>query len=322
MLQGGKGRMALKKRDPAGKQKRVSWRHDFKMNKGLYLLTIPIVLFFLIFSYVPMFGLVIAFEDFRPAKGVLGSTWVGLKNFIDFFSGPSFLMILRNTLVISLLGLVIAFPLSIVFALLLNELKVLRFKKIVQTVSYMPYFISLVVICGLVREFCSTNGAVTNILVTVFGMDRQNLLTNPRYFWAINLISDIWQNLGYSSIIFVAAITSVSMELHEAAAIDGAGRFRRVWHVTIPCIMPTIVTMLVLKCGTLLNVGFEKILLLYNPSVFETADVISTHVQRLGIEQAQYGYSTAVGLFNSVVGTILLFLSNYLSKRYADTSIV
>lgn len=314
--------MASTKRNSAGKQKRVSWRHDFKMNKGLYLLTIPIVLFFLIFNYVPMFGLVIAFEDFRPAKGVLGSTWVGLKNFTDFFSGPNFLMILRNTLVISLLGLVIAFPLSIVFALLLNELKVLRFKKVVQTVSYMPYFISLVVICGLVREFCSTNGAITNILVNVFGMDRQNLLTNPRYFWTINLVSDIWQNLGYSSIIFVAAITSVSMELHEAAAIDGAGRFKRVWHVTIPCIMPTIVTMLVLKCGTLLNVGFEKILLLYNPSVFETADVISTHVQRLGIEQAQYGYSTAVGLFNSVVGTILLFLSNYLSKRYADTSIV
>lgn len=216
----------------------------------------------------------------------------------------------------------IAFPLSIVFALLLNELKAIRFKKVVQTISYMPYFISIVIICGLITEFCSSRGAVTNFLVAVLGIPRENLLTNPDYFWAINLISDIWQNLGYSSIVFVAAITSVSDEMHEAAALDGANRFQQVWHITIPGIMPTIVTMLILKCGTLLAVGFEKILLLYNPSIFSTADVISTHVQRLGIEQAQYSYSTAVGLFNSIVGTILLFASNALSRKYAETSIM
>lgn len=304
------------------REKRLNWKHDFKMNRGLYILMVPIILYFLIFNYAPMAGLVMAFEDFKPVRGILGSNWVGMKNFTDFFSGPSFWTILRNTLVISLLGLVITFPLSIVFALLLNELKVIRFKKMVQTVSYMPYFISMVVICGLVTEFCSSSGIITNILVTVFGIERQNLLTNPDYFWAINLISDIWQNLGYGSIMFVAAITAVSGELHEAAAIDGAGRFKRVWHITIPCIMPTIITMLILKCGNLLNVGFEKILLLYNPSIYSTADVISTHVNRLGLEQAQYGYSAAVGLFNSVVGTILLFLSNYLSKKYAETSII
>lgn len=314
--------MKDKSQTVAVSKKKITWQRDLKMNRGLYLLSIPIIAFFVVFNYAPMFGLVIAFEDFKPQKGIFGSKWVGLQNFADFFNNPSFFTILRNTLVISLLGLVIAFPLSILFALLLNEIKAVRFKKTIQTVSYMPYFVSVVVICGLVSEFCSSTGAVTSIVSAITGMEKQNLLTNPNYFWAINLISDIWQNLGYSSIIFVAAITAVSPELHEAAAIDGANRFSRVLHVTIPCIMPTIVTMMILKCGTLLSVGFEKILLLYNPSIYSTADVISTHVQRLGIEQAHYGYSTAVGLFNSVVNTILLLLSNYISKKYTETSVL
>ena len=300
----------------------TSLRHDMAMNKGLYLLAIPIIAFFLIFNYAPMAGLVIAFQDFKPQRGILGSNWVGMKNFVDFFTNPSFWTILRNTLVISLLGLVIAFPMSIVFALQLNEIKWKPFKKTIQTVSYMPYFISLVVICGLVTEFCSSNGVVTGIFSAVTGKPRENLLTNPNYFWTINLLSDLWQNLGYSSIIFVAAITSVSAELHEAAAIDGATRLRRVWSITIPSIMPTIVTMLILRCGSLLSVGFEKILLLYSPSTYSTADVISTHVQRLGIEKAQYGYSTAVGLFNSVINTVLLITANHFSKKFADTSVL
>lgn len=304
------------------KKKQNTWKHDFLMNKGLYLLMVPIVLYFLVFSYAPMAGILIAFEDFKPQRGLLGSEWVGLENFIQFFTNSKFWMLLRNTLVISLLGLVITFPLTIAFALLLNELKALKFKKLVQTLSYLPYFISLVVICGLVQEFCSSTGVITQLAMLIFGIEKQNLLTNPDYFWAIYLVSDIWQNLGYGSIMFVAAITSVSGELHEAAAIDGAGRLRRVWNITIPCIMPTIVTMLILKCGMLMNVGFEKILLLYNPSTYSTADVISSHVQRLGIEQAQYGYSTAVGLFNSIVGMILLFVSNHLSKKYTDTSVM
>lgn len=299
-----------------------SWRHDLSVNRSLYLLAIPVIAYFIIFYYVPMGGLAMAFENFKPARGIFGSQWVGFQHFINFFTGPNFLRILRNTLAISLLSLGVAFPLSIVFALLLNEMNCLRVKKLVQTVSYMPYFISIVVLCGLITEFCSTHGVVTNLLVAVFHIPRENLLTNPDYFWAINLISDIWQGLGYSSIIFVAAITSVNQDYHEAAALDGANRLQRVWHVTIPSIMPTIVTMLILRCGNLLNVGFEKILLLYNPSIYETADVISSHVQRMGIEQAQYGYATAVGLFNSVVGTILLFLSNYLSKKYTESSII
>ncbi len=305
------------------KQKvKSSWKHDFKMNRSLYLLTIPVVAYFLIFNYAPMFGLVIAFEDFKPARGIIGSRWVGLKNFIDFFSGPSFGMILRNTFVINLLGLVIGFPMTIIFALQLNEISKKWVKKSVQTLSYLPYFVSMVVMCGLVIEFCSTNGIITDLMVKIFHIERENLLQNPKYFWGINLLSDLWQGLGYGSIIFISAITSVSQELHEAAAIDGAGRFKRCIHVTIPCIMPTIVTMLILKCGTMLSLGGDKILLLYNPSTYETADIIATHVQRMGIENMQYGYSAAVGLFNSVVGTMLLLVSNYFSRKFADTSIV
>ena len=304
------------------KVKKVSFRHDIAMNKGLYLLSIPIIAFFLVFNYAPMGGLVIAFQKFKPQRGIFGSKWVGFDNFVDFFTNPSFWPILRNTLVISLLGLLIAYPMAIIFALQLNEIGNRRFKKVIQTISYMPYFVSLVVICGLITEFCSSNGAVTTLLCTLTGMQKQNLLTNPDYFWAINLLSDLWQNLGYSSIIFVAAITSVSQELHEAAAIDGAGRLRRVWNITIPSIMPTIVTMLILRCGSLLSVGFEKILLLYNPSIYSTADVISTHVQRMGIEKTQYGYSAAVGMFNSVVNTILLVTANYFSQKLTDTSVL
>lgn len=316
--------MTKNKQEKMGKARtgKGAWGHDLKMNKGLYLLAIPVFLYFLIFNYAPMFGLVIAFEEFRPARGVLGSSWVGLKNFIDFFTGPNFLTILRNTLVISLLGLVVGFPLTVAYALMLNEISAKIFKKTVQTIHYLPYFISMVVLAGLIREFCSTNGIITNMLVSVLHISRENLLQNPRYFWAINLVSDIWQGLGYGAIFFVASISSVSMELHEAAAIDGAGRLKRAWHITLPGIMPAIVTMLVMKCGMLLQVGSDKILLLYNSSIYSTADVISTHVQRMGIEQMQYGYSAAVGLFNSVVGTILLLASNYFSAKVTENSVI
>ena len=305
-----------------GLKKIRGWRADFSMNKGLYLLAIPIFLYFLIFCYLPMFGLVMSFQNYKPQLGVLGSDWVGLRNFIDFFGKPDFLKILRNTLVISFLGLIIGFPASIVYALLLNEMHVKWFRKSVQTIHVLPYFVSMVVICGLIIEFCASNGIITNLLVNLFGMQRENLLQNASYFWWINLFSDIWQGLGYGAIFFVSAIASVSQDLHEAATIDGAGRLRRAWHITLPGIMPAIVTMLVLRCGMLMQVGGDKILLLYNPSIYETADVISTHVQRMGIEKMQYGYSTAVGLFNSVVGTLLLIISNNCSRRLTDTSIM
>ncbi len=300
---------------------KTSWKRDFKMNWKIYLLVLPVIIYFIIFNYLPMGGLIMAFQNFNPVKGFFGSNFVGFDNFIQFFTAPNFFQILRNTFVISLLGLLIGFPLSIIFALLLNEIYITTFKKTVQTISYMPYFVSTVVICGLVIDFVSSNGIVTNLLVKL-GLERQNLLLNPNYFWAINLISDIWQGLGYGSIIFIAAITGVSSEQHEAAAIDGATRLKRVWHITVPGIMPTIITMLVLRCGMLMTVGFDKILLLYNPSIYETADVIATNVQRMGLVKMQYGYSAAVGLFNSVVGTTLLLVSNAISRKYTEQSIL
>jgi putative aldouronate transport system permease protein len=224
-------------------------------------------------------------------------------------------------MIISLLGLLFGMPASIMFALLLNEIRFARFKKVVQTISYMPYFVSTVVIAGLVIDFVSSNGVITNLLVWVFGLSRQNLLVNPNYFWMINLFTDLWQTLGYGAIIYIAALSSVNPEQHEAAVIDGANRLQRVWHVTLPAIRPTIVTMLILRLGMIMTVGFDRILLLYNPSIYSTADVISTHVARMGLQRMQYGYSAAVGLFNSVVGTTLLILSNIISRKVSDTSI-
>lgn len=302
------------------KMKIGSWKRDFKMNWSLYLLFMPVLIYFVIFNYLPMFGITMAFQDFNAVKGFLGSEFVGFENFIDFFTSPDFFTVLRNTLVISLLGLGVGFPLSIILALLLNEIYFTKFKKVVQTISYLPYFVSMVVIAGLIIEFVSTNGIVTDLFVMI-GFKRENLLQNPSYFWAINLLSDLWQGLGYGSIIFIAAITNVSQELNEAASIDGANRLHRVLHVTLPAIMPTIITMLVLRLGLLMTVGFDKILLLYNPSIYETADVISTHVARMGLERMQYGYAAAVGLFNSIVGTFLLITSNSISKKFSDNSV-
>jgi len=302
--------------------KKPTWKHDLMMNKGVYLVFLPIFAYFVVFNYLPMFGIVIAFQDFRPVRGFLGSDWVGLMHFADFLTNPAFLQVLRNTLVISLLGLIVGTFMSVSFALLLNELFYTKFKRVVQTISYLPHFVSTVVIAGLVMQFVSTNGAITNLLVNVFGLERQNLLLNPAYFWWINLGVDIWQGMGFGAILFIAAISGGdSMELHEAAALDGANRLRRCWHITLPAIKSTIAVLTILRMGTLLQVGADRILLLYNPIIFSTADVINTHVIRMGIERMQFSYSAAVGLFNSVVGTFLLVGSNMVSRRFAKTSL-
>lgn len=302
--------------------KKTTWKHDIKVNWRWYLMFLPVAAYFIIFNYVPMVGLAMAFENYKPQLGIFGSEWIWFDNFIEFFSAPNFWRLMRNTFMISLLGLLISFPVSIIFALLLNEIRITWFKKSIQTISYLPYFVSMVVIAGLIIEFVSTNGVITNILVNVFGMERENLLQNPKYFWWINLFSDIWQGMGYGSIVYIAAITNVNQELYESAALDGANRFQRVIHVTIPSIMPTIVTMLVLRCGMLMTVGHDKILLLYNPSIYETADVISTYINRQAFTGQKYGYSAAVGLFNSIIGTTLLLVSNALSAKLTDTKVI
>jgi putative aldouronate transport system permease protein len=298
----------------------ISWKSDFRMNWSVYLLFTPILAYFIIFHYLPMFGIVMAFQDFNAVRGFFGSKFVGFVNFINFFTGPDFLRILRNTMAISFLNLGVGFPLSIIFALLLNEISFTWFKKTTQTISYLPFFVSAVVVCGLVIDFVSSNGVITNLLV-FFGMPRQNLLTDPKFFWGINVLTDVWQGLGYGSILFIASLSGVNHELYEAAAIDGASRLGRVWHVTLPAILPVIVTMLVLRCGMIMSVGSDKILLLYNPSIYETADVISTHVVRMGIDRMQYGYSAAVGLFNSVVGLLMLTVSNFVSRTLTEHSV-
>jgi putative aldouronate transport system permease protein len=300
---------------------KTSWKSDFRMNWPVYLLILPVLIYFFIFNYLPMFGVVIAFQDFRPAAGFFRSDWVGFQHFITFFTTPTFFQILRNTLVISLLSIFVGLFASVTFSLLLNELRYKVAKRVFQTISYLPHFVSAVVIAGLIIEFTSSHGIITSIMVNVFGMDRQNMLTNPRLFWGINLGADLWQGIGYGSIIFLASLSNVSQEHHEAAAIDGASRLRRVWHITLPAIRPTIAIMLTLRLGMAMNVGADRILLIYNATIYETADVINTHVARMGIFNMQFSYAAAVGLFNSVIGVMLLILSNKASKRIAETSI-
>ena len=304
-----------------GEHGRTTWKSDLSMNWALYLLFTPVLIYFFIFNYLPMFGIIMAFQDFRPATGFFGSEWVGFRFFVEFFTGPSFLQILRNTLVISLLSIFVGMFSSVMFSLLLNEIKFSKVKRTFQTLSYMPHFVSAVVVAGLIIEFTSGHGVITTLLVNVFGMERQNMLTNPGFFWGINLGADLWQGIGQGSIIFLAALGAVSQEHQEAACIDGANRLRRVWHITLPAIRPTIAIMLTLRLGMAMNVGADRILLIYNPAIYSTADVINTHVARMGVFGMQFSYAAAVGLFNSVVGVMLLVLSNRASKRLAETSI-
>lgn len=298
--------------------KRRRLKRGLKRNASLYLLVAPVLLWFILFCYTPMFGAIMAFQNFRPAAGIFGSDWVGLQHFKDFFGSVYFGRLLKNTLTLSISYLVVMFPLQIVLALLLNEIRSLKFKKIVQTVTYMPHFVSLVVICGMVVNFVSEKGIINDI-IAIFGGERVNLLTQPNAFAPIYVISGIWQQLGWNSIIYVAAIAGVDQELYEAAAIDGAGRLRQTFSVTIPSIMPTIVMMFILALGGIINVGYEKIILLYNSGIYRTADVISTYVYRKGLEDMQYSYSAAVGLFNSVVTVVLVATANTIVRKLDDS---
>lgn len=293
-------------------------KRDFTLNKWKYLMILPVILFYLIFFYKPMYGAIIAFKDFSPGVGINESPWVGLKHFKDFFTGMYFARTLKNTLVISIASLVFGFPMPIILALLINELRSKRYAKMVQTATYLPHFISLVVICSMVKEFTASTGMINDI-VALFGGERTNMLNNPDLFVSIYVISTIWQQIGWNSIVFLAAITGIDQGLYEAAMIDGAGRFRQTLSITIPSILPTIITMFILRIGSLLNVGFERIILLYNPATYETADVISSFVYRKGLQEFNWSFSTAVGLFNSVVNFILLIVANHISKKTQDT---
>ena len=292
---------------------------NFKTNKLLYWMVSPVILYVFVFNYIPMIGLVISFQDYSLVKGVFGSKWVGFDNFIEFFNSMYFGRTLGNTVVLSLLDLAFNFPAPIILALMLNELKHIRYKKIIQTVSYMPHFISMIVVAGLINEFTNSNGALAAI-VSFLGGTPKSYISLPQYFRPIFIISEIWQNIGFNSIIYLAALSGINEELYEAARIDGAGRIRQIWSVTLPGIAPTIIIMLILRCGYIMNLNFEKVLLLYTPSTYETSDVIMTYVYRIGIIKRKIGYSTAVGLFNSVVSFVLMLLANKISKTYTETS--
>ena len=294
---------------------------DMKKNWRLHLIILPVVIFFLVFSYFPMIGIVTAFMNYRPTRGIFSSEWVGFAQFSKLFTDEQFGRVFRNTVVMALLNLSVGFVVPVAFALLLSEIRTKWFRKTVEVCSYMPNFVAAVVVCNLVINFLGSNGMITNFL-SLFGMEKENLLANPSHFWGINTFVVLWQGMGYSAIVFTAAIAGVNQDLHEAAVLDGANRWQRVWHVTIPAILPMMVTMLVLKVGLMFSTGFDNILLLYMPSTYDTADVISTYVYRQSLGGgSNYGYAAAIGLFQSVIATVLLVASNWLSKKLAKTSL-
>lgn len=295
-------------------------RKDFIHNKILYVMVLPVVLYYVVFHYLPMGGLLMAFQNYKPKLGLFHSQFVGLNNFRDFFSSIYFGRTVRNTLAISLLELVISFPVTILFALLLNEISNIYFKRTVQTISYMPHFISMVVVAGLILDFCDSKGAVAQ-LVGFFTGNVQNLLSRPEYWRPVYIVSGLWKELGFGSIIYLAALSGVDQQLYEAAAIDGAGRFKQTLHITLPGISATIIIMLILKIGQMMAVGYEKTILLYNSQVYETADIISSYVYRKGLLEFNYGYSTAVGMFNSIINFILLVTANRISRKMTETSL-
>ena len=295
---------------------------DIKKNYEIYLLLLPVVAFYIIFSYVPMGGMVIAFQNWRPGQPMFGARarWVGLRQFRDFFSSYYFIRVLRNTITISVSSLVFGFPAPVILALMLNELKSKYYARVVQTMVYLPHFISMVVLCGMIRLFVRDNGVVTQIL-GAFGFPRQNMLQNANLFVPIYVISGIWSSVGWGSIIYLAALSGVDQQLYEAASIDGAGKWKQTLHITLPCIIPTIIIQFIMRTGQILSVGQEKIILLYNETIYETSDVISSFVYRKGLLENDWSYSTAVGLFNSVINFALVAVVNKISGTLSETSL-
>lgn len=293
---------------------------DFIRHKTIYFMAIPVIAYYVLFHYMPMFGAQIAFKDFSPGKGIMDSPWVGFKHFTSFFEGVYFSRVVLNTIFINLYGLIFGFPAPIILALLLNELRSNRFKRLVQTISYLPHFISIMVICGMILDFTSTDGLV-NQIIAAFGGTREPLMLKPELFKGIYVGTDIWQQVGWGSIIYLAALTGIDSELYEAAVLDGAGRWKQMLNITLPGIAPTIIILLILRIGQMMNVGFEKIILLYNPVTYSSADVISSFVYRKGLMEFSYSFSTAVGLFNSLINFLLLISANALSKKYNETSL-
>ena len=288
---------------------------DRATNWGLYVMLLPALVYIIVFAYKPMYGVVIAFKDFNMRAGILGSPWCGFENFVRLFKSSWFPIILKNTLTISVLSLLLGFPIPILLALMLNEVPHEGVKRSIQTISYAPHFISTVVMCGMLVLFLSPVGGIVNRLIGFFGVDPVYFMQYPQYFKWVYVLSGIWQGAGWSSIIYFAALSGVDKSLLEAADIDGASRLQKIIYINFPVLVPTIVTLFILQCGSLLSVGYEKVYLLQTDTNLKGSEVISTYVYKIGLEQADFSFSTAVNIFNSVVNSFILILANTLSNR-------
>lgn len=298
-----------------------SFFKSMKRSKYLYLLFIPAILYYAIFCYAPMYGLIIAFKSYNPFQGILGSPWVGLQHIKDFISSIYFLRLIKNTITINLYDLAIGFPAPIILALMINEVGNKYLKKAVQTIVYIPHFISTVVIAGMIVSFLSPSSGIINGLIKFLGFKPIHFLAEPSWFKSIYVWSGVWQGAGWGSIIYLAALLGIDPELYEASTVDGASSWQKLRYITIPGIIPTIIIMLILRVGSLFNVGFEKIMLLYNPVTYISADVISTYVYRRGILDADFSYTTAIGLFNSIINFTMLVTFNKFSKKISEISL-
>lgn len=302
------------------KKKKSIWRRIWQ-HRLYYLFMLPGIIWFIIFSYIPMYGLTVAFKDFNFIGGITGSPWAGLKYFKEFFNFYQSWEIIRNTLTISVMKLVIGFPMPIILALLLNEVKLMKFKKTVQTISYLPHFISWVVVVTILQRMLTPYGGPINEMIASLGFDKIQFLGNLEYFYQVVILSDIWKTVGFGAIIYLAVISGVDQQLYESAKMDGANRFRQMWHITIPSIRPVMVIMFLLACGSIMTVGYEQLLLLNTPSTASIGTVLDVYVIQSGLEQGRLSYATAVGLFQGIIGVILIIVANSISKKVNETSL-
>ncbi|MFN2747570.1 MULTISPECIES: ABC transporter permease [Bacillus] len=304
-----------------GKERKTRFFEKALQQKYLYLMILPGLIYFLLFKYVPMWGIVIAFQDYQPFLGITGSEWVGFKHFERLFTEPTFFMLLKNTLVLFFLNLVVFFPIPIILALLLNEVRIALFKKFVQTMIYIPHFMSWVIVVSLSFVLLTVDGGLINELIAYFGGEKINFLLNENWFRPMYILQVIWREAGWSTIIYLAAMTAVDPQLYEAAKMDGANRLRRMWHVTLPAIRSVIVVLLILKIGDTLELGFEHVYLLLNATNREVAEIFDTYVYTAGLKQGQFSYSTAVGLFKAAVGLVLVMFANRMAKKFGEEGI-
>ena len=302
-------------------EKKIPVRKLIKRDRYLLLMVAPCVLYFLLFHYAPMVWNIVAFQDYNVRKGIFGSSWVGLENFKRFFESPYAFRLIRNTFLLSFMDLLMGFPVPILFALLLNEVKRKWVKRTVQTFSYLPHFISVVVVVGMMKIFLSPTDGIVNLAIQALGGSAVNFFSEAKIFRWLYVFSNIWQNFGWDSIIYFAAIAGINAEIYEAAMVDGAGRWKKMIYITLPSIVPTVIILLIMRIGWLLSVGFEKVLLMYNEATYEVADVISTYIYRASLLNADFSYGTAIGLFNCVISLVLVLGANWVSRRFSETSL-